>query len=74
MSVIAAVLGSPVSHSLSPAIHRAAFEAAARHGDYSAIECQSETLKAVLLSLRDGGAVGASITMPFKEDVIAHLS
>jgi shikimate 5-dehydrogenase len=25
MSVIAAVLGSPVSHSLSPAIHRAAF-------------------------------------------------
>jgi shikimate dehydrogenase len=74
MSVIAAVLGSPVSHSLSPAIHRAAFEAAARDGDYSAIECQSETLKAVLLSLRDGGAVGASITMPFKEDVIAHLS
>ena len=41
MSVIAAVLGSPVSHSLSPAIHRAAFTAAGRVGDYSAIECQA---------------------------------
>ena len=74
MSVIAAVLGSPVSHSLSPAIHRAAFVTAGRAGDYSAIECQATTLEATLISLRDGGAIGASITMPLKEDVISHLS
>ena len=58
MSVIAAVLGSPVSHSLSPAIHRAAFVTAGRAGDYSAIECQATTLEATLISLRDGGAIG----------------
>lgn len=74
MSVIAAVLGSPVSHSLSPAIHGAAFTAAGRVGDYSAIECQTATLEATLISLRNGGAIGASITMPFKEDVIAFVS
>jgi len=74
MSIIAVVLGSPVSHSLSPAIHRAAFVAAGRAGDYSAIECQANTLEATLISLRDGGAIGASITMPLKEDVITHLS
>jgi len=74
MSLIAAVLGSPVSHSLSPAIHRAAFAAAGRVGDYSAIECQANTLEATLISLRDGGAIGASVTMPLKEEVITHLS
>ena len=37
MSTIAAVIGSPVSHSLSPAIHNAAFAVASRDGEYVAV-------------------------------------
>lgn len=45
MSVIAAVLGSPVSHSLSPAIHRAAFVAAGRAGTIQQLNVRQTHLK-----------------------------
>ena len=71
--MIAAVIGSPISHSLSPAIHNAAFRNAHRSGEYVAIECQSDQLPAVLQEVREAGAVGLSVTMPLKSDVIAYL-
>ena len=40
-----AVLGSPISHSLSPVLHKAAFDRIGVSGSYEAIDVPSGTLK-----------------------------
>jgi shikimate dehydrogenase len=62
----AAVLGSPIEHSLSPLLHRAAYQALGlTDWRYDAIECREDGLAALL---RDAPAdvVGYSCTMPLK--------
>ena len=73
MSAIAAVIGSPISHSLSPAIHNAALEAANRNGEYVAVECGISDIEATMANLQSAGLVGLSVTMPLKEAVIDYL-
>ena len=73
MSSIAAVIGSPVSHSLSPAIHNAAFVAAQRSGEYVAVECDTADVEATMAKFQLAGLVGLSVTMPLKEAVIDCL-
>jgi len=73
MSTLAAVIGSPVSHSLSPAIHTAAFVASKRTGDYVATECTVEEVELTLQHLQNENLVGVSVTMPLKEAVIDYL-
>lgn len=72
--VIAAVIGHPISHSLSPVIHEAAFRAAGRQGRYIAVDCKTESLHDVLASLLRQSVAGVSVTMPLKEAVIDHLN
>jgi len=73
MTRIAAVIGSPISHSLSPAIHNAAFVAAYRNGEYVAVECGVGGVDTTLSNLQSAGLVGLSVTMPLKEAVIDCL-
>jgi shikimate dehydrogenase len=69
----AAVLGSPVAHSLSPALHRAAYRALGLVGwSYEAIECDEQSLPALLDSLGPDWA-GLSLTMPLKRAVLPLL-
>ena len=70
---VAAVIGSPVRHSLSPVIHNAVFEA---HGDdwvYGAFEVDPQHAAAAIDAMRVLGIAGLSITMPHKEMVISAL-
>jgi shikimate dehydrogenase len=69
----AAVLGSPIAHSLSPVLHNAAY-AALGLGDwtYTAIECDEAGLPALLASC-DGQWAGLSLTMPLKRAVLPLL-
>jgi shikimate dehydrogenase len=62
----AAVLGKPVSHSLSPVIHNAGYEELGLNFSYSAIECDAPELAGVLSGLGEEWA-GLSLTMPLKE-------
>ena len=67
------VVGHPVTHSLSPAIHNAWF---AEHGIdalYAAFSVQPERAADVVLSLRTLGLAGANLTVPFKQVVIGGL-
>jgi shikimate dehydrogenase len=69
----AAVLGSPVGHSLSPVLHRAAYTGLGLTGwSYQAIECAEAGLPALL-----GGCgaewAGLSLTMPLKRVVLPLL-
>ncbi|MFM1790062.1 MAG: shikimate dehydrogenase [Actinomycetota bacterium] len=73
MTTRAAVIGSPVSHSLSPAIHSASFAALGIDWMYEAVEVTHDSLGTFMASVRGGGFGGLSVTMPLKEAVIAHL-
>ena len=62
----AAVLGSPISHSLSPVLHGAAYEALGLDGwRYDAYECDEAGLRGFVAGLGPEWA-GLSLTMPLK--------
>jgi shikimate dehydrogenase len=65
----AAVLGSPISHSRSPDLHRAAYAALGLDWQYNAIECTKEQFPEFLANL-DEQWRGLSLTMPLKEVVL----
>jgi len=69
----AAVIGSPIAHSLSPVLHTAAYTALDL-GDwaYCAIECDQTALPGLLASCGCGWA-GLSLTMPLKRAVLPLL-
>jgi shikimate 5-dehydrogenase len=67
------VLGSPIGHSLSPVLHRAAYRALGLSDwDYQAIECDEAGLPGLLDSLGPDWA-GLSLTMPLKRAVLPLL-
>ncbi len=65
----AAVLGSPISHSLSPALHRTAYKYLGIDGQYEAIDVKAENLRDFIFSL-DESWTGFSLTMPLKEEIL----
>ena len=62
----AAVLGNPISHSMSPVLHRAAYQALGLPHSYEAIEISERQLTEFVQSL-DETWLGLSLTMPLKE-------
>lgn len=65
------LIGNPVSHSLSPVMHRAAFKAMNLNADYQAFLVHD--LKGAVRCIRAHGIHGVSVTIPFKESVIPYL-
>jgi shikimate dehydrogenase len=70
---VAAVLGWPVAHSLSPVIHNAAFDALEMDWTYVALPVQPGDVPAAVAGLRALGFAGANVTMPHKEAVAAVM-
>lgn len=66
----AAVLGSPVHHSLSPVLHRAAYAAHGLDWGYHAVDCDAAHLPDFL---RGRGWRALSLTMPLKLAVLPLL-
>ena len=61
------LIGHPVAHSISPAIHQAAYEALALNHRYELCDCPDEAaVVAVLEALRRGEIAGANVTIPWK--------
>lgn len=71
----AAVIGSPVSHSLSPAIFSFLAQwLSVTEFHYAAREVQSSELKTFLNDLRQSsGFVGLNVTIPHKEAIVGEL-
>ncbi len=72
-TTLAAVIGSPVAHSLSPTIHRAAFRAAGIDWTYVAFEVAAGRGPAAVEAMRTLGIGGLSVTMPHKTDLVAAV-
>ena len=69
----AAVLGKPIAHSLSPVLHRAAYEALGfTDWTYEVVECDERGLAAYVES-RGQEWAGLSLTMPLKRTVLPLL-
>lgn len=66
---VAGVIGAPVDHSLSPALHNAAFAAAGLDWVYVAFPVPAGRAGEALTGMRALGLGGLSVTMPHKDDV-----
>ncbi len=66
-----AVLGDPVSHSLSPVMFNRAFNHIGYNGVYLAFKVQD--IGAAVSGIKSLGIRGASITMPHKIAVVEHI-
>jgi shikimate dehydrogenase len=68
----AAVLGWPLAHTLSPALHQAAYRAAGLEGwTYLARPTRPEDLAAALDEVRSGALAGVNLTSPHKQPAAA---
>lgn len=65
----AAVLGSPIEHSLSPLLHSLAYTELGLQSSYTSIEIKSGELS-TFLERCDQSWTGFSLTMPLKEEVL----
>jgi shikimate dehydrogenase len=68
-----AVLGDPIDHSLSPAIHRAAYDALGLAWEYDAVLVGSGHLATFLDGLDPAEWRGLSLTMPLKREAVPLL-
>ncbi|HEV3400421.1 MAG TPA: shikimate dehydrogenase [Acidimicrobiales bacterium] len=70
---LAAVVGDPVRHSVSPAMHNAAFRALGLDWVFVAFEVPAGEALTALAGARALGLQGLSVTMPHKADVAAGV-
>jgi len=70
---LAAVIGAPVRHSLSPTLHNAAFAAAGLDWTYVALEVPAGRLPDALVGVRAMGIAGLSVTTPHKDAAAAAV-
>ena len=66
-----AIFGNPVSHSLSPQMHNAAFNQLGLNMAYLAFKV--EEASDATTAMRTLGILGASITVPHKQTIMSHL-
>lgn len=69
----AAILGHPISHSLSPKLHGYWLRKYHIIGSYEAIDTAVEELSKRLSQLKEEGYSGVNLTVPLKEKVIPYL-
>lgn len=70
------LIGAPIAHSASPAMHERAAEALGAHCHYQLIEvagASSEELRRLLDGVRRLGFAGVNVTFPYKEMVVSLL-
>lgn len=70
---VVGILGDPVAHSRSPAMHNAAFAALGLDWIYVPFPVAAAEVGAAVAAVRALGLAGVNVTVPHKEAVLAHL-
>ncbi|OGB88684.1 shikimate dehydrogenase [candidate division WOR-1 bacterium RIFCSPLOWO2_02_FULL_46_20] len=73
MLKLVAIIGYPIGHSVSPAMHNAAFQSLDLGFEYQAIEVKPIDLAKKLKEFRSQNFAGFNITVPHKESVLPLL-
>lgn len=68
------LLGYPVKHSLSPAMHNAAFKALNINAEYRLFEVKAQDLDSFLHTLSQKNICGLNVTVPYKEKVLDFVT
>ncbi|MFV2002890.1 MAG: shikimate dehydrogenase [Paracoccaceae bacterium] len=68
---LAAVIGSPIAHSRSPALHAHWLKRAGLKGYYIPMDVAQKDVAQVIRAMPGMGFVGANVTIPHKETVLA---
>jgi shikimate dehydrogenase len=68
------ILGFPAKHSLSPAMHNAAFRARKINAEYKLFEVEPEELDYFLDKLDKNDIQGLNITVPYKEKILDFVT
>lgn len=68
-----AVIGDPIEHSKSPAMHNAWFEEMAIDAAYIPVHVTPENLEAAIAGFKTLGASGWNVTIPHKTAIIPYL-
>jgi shikimate dehydrogenase len=63
-----AVVGNPVAHSVSPAIHAEFARQTGQDLDYARLLAPRDGFRSAVLKFRDGGGKGVNVTLPFKHE------
>jgi len=67
------VIGWPIEHSLSPAMHNAAFKALGMDWEYDKYAIPPDIVKLSLREFRDANFVGLNVTVPHKQAVMPFV-
>ncbi len=70
MAILTGLIGWPLGHSVSPAMHNAAFETLGLDGRYVALPVPPEQVGELVRSLRGRGFRGVNVTIPHKQAVM----
>lgn len=68
-----AVMGDPIEHSKSPAMHNAWFREMSIDATYIPVHVSSESLESAVAGLKKLGASGWNVTIPHKTAIIPYL-
>lgn len=68
-----AVIGNPISHSLSPNMHETWLKQLSIEASYIPIQVEQDHLEQAVKSLKLLGCSGWNVTVPFKEEIIPFL-
>ena len=67
------LVGIPIKHSFSPAMHNQFFDKKKIDGVYVCFEMNGETFKSIKQSILTLGVQGFNVTVPYKEKIISKL-
>ena len=68
-----AIIGKPVTHSLSPVLHNHWFNKYNIEASYSLIDIDDHGLQSVIEKIKSKELHGVNVTLPYKQKIIPHL-
>lgn len=73
-ATVTGIIGYPLTHTFSPAIHNAAFSDLKIHGRYLKFPCKEDELCKIPELMKAYDITGLNVTIPYKEKIIPYLN